>query len=287
MLSYRHAFHAGNPADVLKHAVLIFCLEYLLRKDKPLLCVDTHAGAGSYALHETIARRGAALNREWQNGAGRLAAFSADDGRGALPSLLRRYLEICFPSGSCLEYPGSPLLMAQVMRRSDRLVCFELHPADYELCGQALAGRGEVRLADGFDGLAGLLPPPARRALVLIDPPYEEKSDYVRLPCAAAAAIKRFPAGAYLFWYPLLKAPPSSRAGSLPERLLELYSGNRCRVEFYTDSAEHSPRGMYGSGLVIYNPPWTLKAALMEALPVLCATCGAGKDAWKLEWHEI
>jgi 23S rRNA (adenine2030-N6)-methyltransferase len=279
MLSYRHAFHAGNAADVLKHSVLIFCLEYLARKEKPLLCVDTHAGAGGYRLHEGYA----AQKREWETGVGRLPALESP------PPLLRRYLEICLPAGTGnapAEYPGSPAIMARLLRPADRLVCFELHPADYAACAALLADRAEVRRADGFAGLTGLLPPPSRRGLILIDPPYEVKEDYARVSETTARALRRFATGTYLIWYPLLRNPPAGAAG-LPARLLEQYNGSRCRVELYTAAPdappENSPRGMYGSGLAIYNPPWTLRAALEESLPALAALVGRGNGGWKIE----
>ena len=169
MLSYRHAFHAGGAADVLKHSVLAFCLDYMVKKEKPLLCVDTHAGAARYSLHEGYA----AQNREWEQGLGKLLGAPAD-----LPPLLRRYLEACFPDGVSVtpgvlvtpdvpaapaEYPGSPLIMARLLRPGDRLVCCELHPADYAACASALSSRAEIRQADGLASLNGLLPPPSRR----------------------------------------------------------------------------------------------------------------------------
>lgn len=268
---------------MLKHSVLVFCLEYLLRKEKPLLCIDTHAGAGQYALHEGFA----AQSREWEHGLGKL---SGGAGNGPLPELLRRYLELCFfgESGSGpLVYPGSPLIMARLMRPFDRLVCFELHPADYESCKPLLPGRAELRQTDGFSGLISLLPPPSRRGLVLIDPPYEMKDDYTRLPKTLALALRRFSTGTYIIWYPLFRDPPAGMidSGELPEQLMSLYQGKRCRVELYTagpGAASNSPRRMYGSGLVIYNPPWTLTAALEESLPVMGTLLGAGKDKWKM-----
>jgi 23S rRNA (adenine2030-N6)-methyltransferase len=183
--------------------------------------------------------------------------------------------------------------MARLLRPGDRLVCFELHSADYEACRSLLQSRAEVRCrlevrcADGFTALKGLLPPPSRRGLILIDPPYEVKGDYSRLPETAAQALRRFPAGTYIIWYPLLRKPPGQSGGAgrqppgdLPARLRALYPGGRCRVELYTADPRtpppNSPRGMYGSGLVIYNPPWTLNAALAESLPVLAALIGNG-----------
>jgi 23S rRNA (adenine2030-N6)-methyltransferase len=278
MLSYRHAFHAGAAADVLKHSALVFCLDYMAKKEKPLLCVDTHAGAALYSLHEGYA----AQNREWEGGLGKLLGSQSD-----LPPLLRRYLDVCFPDGFATpgvlvtpgvptalvapsEYPGSPTIMSRLLRPGDRLVCCELHPADYAACTSVLGSRAEVRQADGFASLKGLLPPPSRRGLVLIDPSYEVKDDYERVLKTLALALKRFATGTYIVWYPLLRETP---APDFAGRLWDLCPKNRCRAELYTADPEaapaNSPRGMYGSGLIICNPPWTLPPALEETLPVL------------------
>lgn len=290
MLSYRHAFHAGNAADVLKHTALVFCLEYLREKEKPLLCVDTHAGAGRYVLGEGFA----AQNREWEAGIGRLLAIAGESGAEKLPATLRRYLQLCAhgatAAGSAPSvYPGSPEIMARLLRPGDRLVCFELHPSDYTACAQTLADsatgkRAEVRREDGLAGLKSLLPPPGRRGLVLIDPSYELKEEYERVIETAGQALRRFPTGTYLIWYPLLRDSP---AADFPQRLTALHQGNHCRVELYTASgsraAANAPRRMYGSGLAIYNPPWTLHAALAESLPLMSEAVGSGSDGWTIE----
>ncbi|MDR2257782.1 MAG: 23S rRNA (adenine(2030)-N(6))-methyltransferase RlmJ [Treponema sp.] len=278
MLSYRHGFHAGNPADVLKHGVLVFCLEYLKKKEKPFLCIDTHGGAGLYPLTGGYA----AKNREWEAGIGR---FPAPD--GGLPPMLKNYLKII--AGSSRGYPGSPEIIRALIRPQDKAVCFELHPEDF----RSLAGllkddrRFLVRREDGFAGLKSLLPPPSRRGLVLIDPAYEEKEDYATVPDIAAGALRRFPTGTYIIWYPLLARYGVSE--QLPAELLGLSGGNRCGAELYTAprnrGPENSPRGMYGSGLAIFNPPWSLKSALEETLPVLAARLGTGKGGWKLCWE--
>jgi 23S rRNA (adenine2030-N6)-methyltransferase len=304
MLSYRHGFHAGNPADVLKHAVLIFCLDYLSRKESPCLYVDTHAGAGSYPLAGGFAAR----RREWEKGLGRLA----EAGRAApLPPLLARYLELAGPAlppagggrgGLLPPYPGSPAIMARFLRPGERLVCFELHPGDFNALREELAPRrgAEARREDGFKGLASLLPPPSRRACVLIDPPYEIKEDFNALPRVLRGALKRFPGGLYLVWYPLLAGEPRT-AGENPfaEELMALGGESsrhcrrlcrrQCRAELYTANPRappaNSPRGMFGSGLFIRNPPWTLKAALEESLPVLAELLGV-PGGWKLQWED-
>jgi 23S rRNA (adenine2030-N6)-methyltransferase len=297
MLSYRHAFHAGNSADILKHSVLVFCLDYALQKEKPLLCVDTHAGAGLYPLRDNALPGGTAMKREWEQGLGKLVNNPA--GREeTLPPMLLRLLEICFGKTGFAElpeeYPGSPLLMARLLRPTDRLVCYELHPADYSACASVLAAvpggrnacRAEVRREDGFTALKGLLPPPQRRGVIFIDPPYEVKDDYRRVPETLTDALRRFETGTYIIWYPLLKNMPAA-GYDFSRRLLDLYQGNRCRVELYTARPDelpaNSPRGMYGNGLVIFNPPWTLAASLAETLPVLGRLAGIGEDGWKTE----
>jgi 23S rRNA (adenine2030-N6)-methyltransferase len=287
MLGYRHAFHAGSPADCLKHAVLIFCLEYLSQKEKPFFCVDTHAGAGVYALHEGFADQ----NREWEKGIEKLKTQD----RAVLPAMLSRYLEITAnlqiagPEAGGI-YPGSPEIIRRMIRGRDKAVCFELHPADFVLLNGLLGKdrRFTIRNEDGLAGLPGLLPPPSHRGLILIDPSYEVKDDYHVLPEILSRSFKRFSTGTYIIWYPLLRDSP---APEFQEELMNLsikdFGGpsSSCRAELYTApkdmNIENSPRGMYGSGLVIRNPPWTLKAALEESLPYLAKIFSGD---WKLEW---
>ncbi|GHU92219.1 ribosomal RNA large subunit methyltransferase J [Spirochaetia bacterium] len=302
MLSYRHGFHAGNAADVLKHMVLIFCLDYLSQKEKPYLCIDTHAGAGSYPLLGVFA----AKNREWDKGVARLGIGAMPEA-DPLPAMIRRYLEIIGPgfaaaaaaaNPAALSYSGSPEIIRRMLRDGDKACCFELHPEDFAALNSLLGSdrRFSLRRADGFEGLKGLLPPLPRRGLIFIDPPYEVKDDYLTLPHILSDALKRFPAGTYIIWYPLLHIDP--RPGeNIPfrETLLDLYDGNRLGLEFYTAPKDNplaegvtgnSPRGMYGSGMVIFNHPWTLKQALEESLPFLGEIMGVGKNGWLLCNHE-
>jgi 23S rRNA (adenine2030-N6)-methyltransferase len=297
MLSYRHAFHAGNPADVLKHAVLVHCLDYLGQKEKPFLVIDTHAGAGFYSLAEGYAAR----NREWERGIGTLIP----GGPNHLPPLFAEYAALVkealgmeFPPAG--RYPGSPAFIQRLLREQDRAVCFELHPADFMILEKnfAIDRRFRILREDGLGGLRALLPPPSRRGCIFIDPPYEMKSDYAAVPEHLAEALRRFPAGLYITWYPLLGRKAGEDAGGegavLRETLLGLYSGNRCAVELRTAkpppskmpavSGAASPR-MYGSGLVIYNPPWTLRRALEESLPVMASILGAEQGSWDLWWE--
>jgi 23S rRNA (adenine2030-N6)-methyltransferase len=295
MLSYRHAFHAGNPADVLKHMVLIFCLEYLGQKEKPYLVIDTHGGAGFYSLLEGYT----AQNREWEGGVARLLDWAELPGRD-LPPMIDRYVTLVqdgiAPAGRLRRYPGSPALIQKLLRPQDRAVCFELHPADFVALKDGFGAdpRFRLRREDGLGGLKALLPPPSRRGCIFIDPSYEVKDDYRTLPAALAGALRRFPSGLYIIWYPLLGwgpgHPPESRG--LGETLRSLYAGNRCGLELRTAqdpalSAGAVPsRGMYGSGLCIYNPPWALRGALEESLPLLASVLGGPEGNWNLRWEE-
>ena len=279
MLSYLHGFHAGNAADVLKHSLLMFCLSYLKKKEKPLLCVDTHAGAGFYDLAE---------NREWEKGLGLLLQSTTPP-----PPMIDAYVTFVRDQRRG-GYSGSPLIMAQMLTKGDRLVCFELHPREAETLKSSLAeihGKGkpcmEVRREDGPAGLTSLLPPPSRRGLIHIDPSWEEQIEYESIPRVVQSALKRFPEGTFIVWYPLLALSKEKAAGlpPLPETLFGLSGGNRCRAELCTDTAANSPRRMYGCGLVVFNPPWTLRAALEETLPYLAKVLGGTEGSWRLEWE--
>jgi 23S rRNA (adenine2030-N6)-methyltransferase len=292
MLSYRHGFHAGNPADVFKHGVLLACLDYLTGKPKPFLYIDTHAGAGFYRLDQGFA----ALNREWKGGVGRLLPAGELEGQEGGP-LISRYLKAAGKfygagfDGTGAAYAGSPLLAAERLRKGDRACCFELHPADFAALAAHLGAdrRFRLRKEDGLEGLRSLLPPVSRRGLVFIDPSYELKDDYRRLIPALEEGLRRFPGGVYIIWYPLLLGTETKEPlGGYGNRLLTLYQGRRCRAELYFDLPPPPPQGpgrrMYGCGLVLFNPPWTLRAELEGALPVLAKKLGKG--TWELDWEE-
>ncbi len=266
MLSYRHGFHAGNHADVLKHLIQILLLDYLQKKDKPLLYIDTHAGAGCYPLASGFA----AKNREYQSGISRL---QHSGNRRNLPAALRRYLSVV--DASCdaeteASYPGSPLIALQLLRPQDRAELFELHPADCDALQKRAYRHAKIHLADGFAGLKALLPPTPRRALVLIDPPYENKADYQTLERSLREALKRFANGVYALWYPLL---PSGESRGLEERLIAIAPDNYLSATLQV-SAPKGERGMYGSGMFVVNPPWTLRGELEECLPLLAQWLG-------------
>jgi 23S rRNA (adenine2030-N6)-methyltransferase len=274
MLSYRHAFHAGNHADVLKHVVQVALLRHLAKKDKPFWVIDTHAGAGAYSLDTGYA----AQNAEWESGIARLWD------RTGLPPELADYLDLVKdmnPDGRLVHYPGSPWLAWNLLRGEDRLRLFELHPTDVDLLGHNFKTAGKrviVTQGDGFAGLKSLLPPPPRRALVLMDPSYEDKRDYSRVVEALKDSLARFATGTYALWYPMLQRPDAMR---LPERLHALKVD---WLDVNLNVAGPSPDGfgMRGSGMFIINPPWTLKAGLANCLPVLKNALAQGPGA---EFH--
>jgi 23S rRNA (adenine2030-N6)-methyltransferase len=260
MLGYRHAFHAGNHGDVLKHLVLVHLLDYLGAKDKPYWYIDTHAGAGLYSLHKGHA----AQLREYALGIGKLWEASP------LPGGITRYLEIVHalnPSGNLRQYPGSPWLARACSRPQDRLWLYELHSTDYEQLLREF-GSGDphtrVECSDGFAALKALLPPQPRRALVMIDPSYELKTDYAAVIAALRESLRRFPNGVYLLWYPMLARRESRE---LP-RKLDALGGASLHATLATQAASDKS-GLYGSGVFVINPPYTLETMLRDALPRL------------------
>ena len=276
MLSYRHAFHAGNHADVLKHAVLAFMLDYYNQKDKPYWYIDTHAGAGAYQLDTGFA----AKNAEYAGGIARL--LSRDD----LPEMLQPYVALVrdMNEGNTLKYyPGSPLVADKLLRAEDKLRLFELHPADLQLLQQTFARAGrrvQIQQADGFAGIKALLPPPTRRAVVLIDPPYEVKDDYRHVITALKEALERFATGTYAVWYPQLQR---AEVPAMVEKLKKLPAKDWLHVALDVNLPSPDGFGMHGSGLFILNPPWTLHAALQQALPWLVNAIGGEGANYTLE----
>lgn len=280
MLSYRHAFHAGNHADVLKHLIEVQLLRHLMQKDKPFWYIDTHAGAGCYALDRGFA----AQNAEYENGISRL--WDRDD----LPDALADYVSLVKdinPDKQMKLYPGSPLFALHLLREQDRLRLFELHPADSEILQQNFAAEGarvQVQSADGFGALKALLPPPSRRALVLIDPPYEDKQDYRRVISALGEGLKRFANGIYAVWYPQLQR---IEAKQLHEQLKRLPVKSWLHVALSVQAPDKSGFGMHGSGMFVFNPPWTLYGILQEVMPYLVRQLAQDAQAsFILEKHE-
>ncbi len=279
MLSYRHAFHAGNHADVLKHAVLVQLLRYLTQKDKPLWFVDTHAGAATYALDEGYATK----NAEYESGIGRL--WSRED----LPQVLGEYLEqvrALNPDGALRRYPGSPRIALQLLRKQDRLRMFELHSTESRTLQEYFrndAPRAIVQAGDGFAGLQSILPPPSRRALVLIDPSYEDKGDYRQVLTALREAQKRFRAGVYAVWYPQVQRREASQ---FPELLKQLQHKDWLHVSLTVKKPVAGGFGLHGSGMFILNPPWLLPKALELVMPYLAKVLAQdAAAAFRLEFQ--
>lgn len=279
MLSYRHAYHAGSHADVLKHCVVLELLSYFNRKDKPWHYIDTHAGGGCYALESERAGKTA----EHEEGIARIW------GRTDLPAPLAAYREAVAqfnPHGRLVFYPGSPALAMTMARPQDRLRLFELHPADFEALERTFAGeteRVQCRKADGFAGLKSLLPPLSRRALVLIDPSYEIKDDYRKVVDCVKDAMRRFPTGTYAVWYPLLAR---SEARNLPTRLADLGAQSWLDLRLAVRRPPRDGFGMFGSGMFIINPPWVLPERLETMMPWLVNVLGTDDGAgFDLEHH--
>lgn len=270
MLSYRHGFHAGNHADVLKHFILFSVLNYYNQKDKPYWYIDTHAGAGLYDInHEFSEKTG-----EYHEGIGLLQKEKN------LSAELFEFLEflVQFQMDQKL-YPGSPVIAQKLIRPSDRIKLFELHPTDHEHLINNFKGQRvkyQISQNDGFQGLIGLLPPSTRRAVVLIDPPYEDKSDYKTVINALKEAHQRFSTGCYMVWYPLL---PRAESLTLPTKLKKAFNHNYLNVTLSVNSPRQESFGMFGSGMFIINPPYILKSLLEKVMPRLTEILAQDKDA--------
>ena len=311
MFSYRHAFHAGNHADVLKHTTLIAILKHLTEKDVALTVLDTHAGAGLYRLDGDYAE----TSGEAANGFLRLVlqnkvplaqatpAKSATEKEakakpaklGELAGALQDYVDMVATfneKGSHRVYPGSPFIIQRMLGGRDKLKLFEIHPTDSKTLSaniaQLDAGRQVAVLReDGFEGIKKFLPPPMKRALVLCDPSYEIKTDYARVTAMVADALKRFATGTYAVWYPIIPRPEAHDA---PRKLKTLATKagkswlnatltvKSSKLTSGTDGEVIRP-GLPASGMFIINPPFTLKAALQAALPDMVKRLGQDQNA--------
>lgn len=258
MLSYLHAFHAGNFADVLKHIVISEILQYLAQKEKPFEYIDTHSGAGLFNLESESATK---LNESSQ-GIGKLNAVD-------WPELASYFAVISQynADGKLAFYPGSPLIAQHFMRPQDRGWLFELHPREYESLKENVRNKRQIKAAhaDGFKGLLALLPPQSRRALVLIDPSYEVKADYATVFKVVADAYKKFSTGVYAIWYPVVDR---GRIDLLERLFIESDIRNIQRYELAV-TADAKAKGMTASGMIVINPPWQLKERMALLLPRL------------------
>jgi 23S rRNA (adenine2030-N6)-methyltransferase len=277
MLAYRHAFHAGNHGDVLKHVLLVATLRHLNTKDKPYWVIDTHAGAGGYALDMGYAQH----RREFEGGIAKL--WMHED----LPPLLADYVArvrdfdaahrgagaVSAGGRHPAQYPGSPELIRALLREQDRGRLFELHPTDHEILAAHFSGdrRFRVANADGYDALKAVLPPPPRRALVLMDPPYEIKTDYAHVLEALKEGLRRFAQGSFMVWIPYLERREPTL---LVERLCRLPVTDWLLASLVVAEPQEGGFGMTGSHVFMVNPPWTLRAQLERELPVLARLLG-------------
>jgi 23S rRNA (adenine2030-N6)-methyltransferase len=268
-MNYRHGYHAGNFADVLKHMALCELLRLLTAKDKKLFVLDTHAGAGGYDLSGGQARR----TGEADAGIVRLAAAP----RAGMPAAVARYLTAVASydrkfgpaDGKLRRYPGSPRLVRAALRPGDRFIACELHPEEALLLKREFAGDRavEVRQADGYKALKALLPPVERRGLVLIDPPFEAVDEYERLLRALRQGVRRFATGCYAVWYPI--------KDEMAEALMhDLAAFKPLILEMRLDGI--APGKLAACGLAVINPPWRFEEAMREALPWIAGHLGSG-----------
>jgi 23S rRNA (adenine2030-N6)-methyltransferase len=281
MLAYRHAFHAGNHADVLKHLILMQVLRRMGEKDKPYTMLDTHAGAGGYSLQGRYAHK----KDEFEDGIGRL--WGRDDLPPEVADYVQRVRE--FNGGGALEqYPGSPALAQMLMRPADRLRLYELHPTDHRILEAFLGKRPhtQVGMSDGFASLKAELPPPSRRGVVLIDPSYELKSDYAKVLAAVREALQRFAEGVLLVWIPQLQLV---EAAQLPHRLqaaAQAAPKGWLHARLTVAQADERGFGLIGSSMVVINPPHQLHERLKALLPWLTDVLGQYDGAhYLLEQH--
>ncbi|MFD1805177.1 23S rRNA (adenine(2030)-N(6))-methyltransferase RlmJ [Pasteurella oralis] len=277
MLSYRHSFHAGNHADVLKHIVLMLIIENLQLKEKGFYYLDTHAGVGRYRLFSEEAEKTA----EFAEGIGRL--WQRDD----LPEEIARYVKVIkkfnYGGKELRYYAGSPLIAATMLRAQDRALFTELHPSDFPLLRNNFKDFQNVtsKRENGFQQLKATLPPKERRGLVLIDPPYELKEDYDLVVQAVEEGHKRFATGTYAIWYPVVLRQQI-------KRMLRNFENTGIRKILQIELAvrpDSEQRGMTASGMIVINPPWTLEQQMKKILPYLTQTLvPEGTGSWSVRW---
>lgn len=278
-MNYRHAYHAGNFADVAKHAALSRLVEYLKLKDKAFRVVDTHAGIGLYDLSSEEAQK----TGEWQGGIGRLLEAKLSPEAEALLAPYLAAVAAENPDGGVARYPGSPLIVRHLLRPQDRLSAIELHPQDFQRLKSLFAGDFQVRAIelDGWLALGAHLPPKEKRGLVLVDPPFEQAGEFERLVDGLVRAHRRWPGGIYALWYPIKDRAAvkdfreSLKVSGIPKILDVAFEVRRPTREARFD----------GSGLVVVNPPFVFEKEMRVILPELHKALAEEPQArWSLDW---
>jgi 23S rRNA (adenine2030-N6)-methyltransferase len=281
MLSYRHAFHAGNHADILKHSILARIVSYLIEKEKPFSYIDTHAGAGIYQLDD-----------EWANITGEaLMGIRLLIDKQDIPESLLTYVSLCrkyFSVGH--RYPGSPEIVRSLSREKDSLTLMELHSSEIDNLRHFMGGNDRIHIhnRDGYSGLLALTPPDPRRGFCLMDPSYETADDYAKTAEAFLAAHAKWPVGILVLWYPILER----RQGELLALKDRFFTSGiqgilaaELLIREKTADEDGGGFGLLGSGMLIVQPPWRLEEDLRTMLPYLAETLGQnGKGSWNLEW---
>lgn len=278
-MNYRHAFHAGNFADVVKHAILTRILAYLMRKEAPFRVIDTHAGVGLYDLFGDQAER----TGEWVDGIGRLIGTGLPEPAAALLAPYVEAVKARNPDGVLRYYPGSPFITRHLLRVQDRLMALELHPDDAAALKENFAGDIQTRVThlDGWAALGTHLPPREKRGLVLVDPPFEERGEFGRMVRALVKAHQRWPGGIYAFWYPI-KEP--AEVETFVRDLQATGIGKILRLEV-TIRAPSAPPRLHGTGMVVVNPPFVLEEEMEIILPALAGLLAdEGRGRWTIDW---
>lgn len=282
MLSYRHAFHAGNHADVLKHIVWIEILDYLRKKDKAFYVHDTHAGAGAYVINSDMMQK----KQEYLSGIAALYDYAGPCDE------IKRYVALirCFNEANALtSYPGSPLISQAMLREQDRMCVTDLHGTDIPLLRQALGRdrRIKVKQMDAYEGLLSMLPPKEKRGAILIDPSYEIKNEYTILPQKVGHALTKFPNGVFAIWYPVLRRSDTEnfirRLDAILRSKNQANPLSALRIELNIAPDREDGFGMVGSGMYVINPPYILRPMMDQVLPILNNLLSGNKGRILLE----
>ena len=261
MFSYRHIFHIGNFADVIKHTTLVACVKYLEKKEKPFIVIDTHAGAGKYSTTDPIGRD----KMEWKSGLGQVLEFL--DKNKYLPQLMQDYVDLVFKYNQGKEIkniPGSPLLTSMLLRKNDRLWAYELHPTDFKNLEKNFKNtikKVSLEKSDGFQSYKKILPPISRRGLIFIDPPYEDRGDYKKTIFYLKEGLRKFASGVFVIWLPDIQR---YEVNNTLKKFRNLHINNLYHLNVNLKKNKSNAIGLRGSNLIIVNPPFGIESQLEE-----------------------